>query len=175
MFVCLAIDFGCYVGYLPSLLRVKYMFKLYKIIKVRQLLTEKRVRLFSPSSSHWKYVMSLQLWQAQKIKQVRFFSFIYLLSHSLTQITIYYHLQLLWYGFSGFQTKHTAVFTLKGRVGKNGETSSSALEFETTQPKKICPFLQTSLQSPSSNTQERAHDQWGHEISLCTDGRLTGR
>jgi len=26
---------------------------------------------------------------------------------------------------------------IKGRVGKNGETSSSALEFETTQPKKI--------------------------------------
>ena len=33
----------------------------------------------------------------------------------------------------------------------------------------------TSLQSPSSNTHERAHDQWGHEVSLCTDGRLTGR
>ena len=47
----------------------------------------------------------------------------------------------------------------KGRVGKNGETSSSALEFESMQPKKICPFLQTSLQSPSSNTHERAHDQ----------------
>ena len=51
------------------------------------------------------------------------------------------------------------LFSLKGRVGKNGETSSSALEFESTQPKKICPFLQTSLQSPSSNTHERAHDQ----------------
>ena len=48
---------------------------------------------------------------------------------------------------------------LKGRVGKNEETSSSALEFESTQPEKICPFLQTSLQSPSSNTHERAHDQ----------------
>ena len=48
---------------------------------------------------------------------------------------------------------------LKGRVDKNGETSSSALEFESTQPEKICP---------SSNTHERAHDQWGHEISLCT-------
>ena len=57
---------------------------------------------------------------------------------------------------------------IKGRVGKNGETSSSALEFESTQPEEICLFLQTSLQSPSSNTHERAHDQWGHEISLCT-------
>ena len=35
---------------------------------------------------------------------------------------------------------------LKGRVGKNGETSSSKLEFESTQPKKI-------------NTHERTHDQ----------------
>jgi len=49
----------------------------------------------------------------------------------------------------------------KGRVGKNGETSSRALEFETTQLKKICHFLQTSLQSNllSSNTHGRAHDQ----------------
>ena len=53
---------------------------------------------------------------------------------------------------------------LKGRLGKNGETSSSALEFESIQPEKICPFLQTSSQSPSSNTHERAHDQWGHEM-----------
>ena len=57
---------------------------------------------------------------------------------------------------------------IKGRVGKNGETSSSALEFESTQLKLICSFLQTSLQSPSSNTHEREHDQWGHEISLCS-------
>ena len=45
--------------------------------------------------------------------------------------------------------------TFKGRVGNFGETSSSALEFENTQPEKSA----TSLQSPSSNTHERAHDQ----------------
>ena len=67
------------------------------------------------------------------------------------------------------------IIYFKGRVGKNGETSSSALEFEITQPKKICPFLQTSLQSPSSNTHERAHEQWGHEISLCTRWKADGQ
>ena len=51
------------------------------------------------------------------------------------------------------------ILLIKGGVCHFGETSSSALEFENTQPEKICPFLQTSLQSPSSNTHERAHDQ----------------
>ena len=62
---------------------------------------------------------------------------------------------------SGFRnvTYLKKTLTLKGRVGKNGETSSSALEFESTLPKKICAFIQTSIQSPSSNTHERAHDQ----------------
>ena len=31
--------------------------------------------------------------------------------------------------------------TLKGGVGNFGETSSSALEFENTQPEQICHFL----------------------------------
>ena len=44
---------------------------------------------------------------------------------------------------------------LKGGVGNFGETSSRSLEFENKQPEKIA----TSLQSPSSNTHERAHDQ----------------
>ena len=48
---------------------------------------------------------------------------------------------------------------VKGGIGNFGEISSSALEFESTQPEKSCLFLQTSLQSPSSNTHERAHDQ----------------
>jgi len=42
------------------------------------------------------------------------------------------------------------VIDVKGGVGRVGETSSSALEFENTQPEKMCP---------SSNTHERAHDQ----------------
>ena len=50
------------------------------------------------------------------------------------------------------------LMSFKGGVGNFGETSLSALEFENAQPEKICPFLQTSLQSPS-NTHERAHDQ----------------
>ena len=45
---------------------------------------------------------------------------------------------------------------IKGRVGNFGETSSSALELENTQPEKN---LATSSQSPSSNTHGRAHDQ----------------
>ena len=57
------------------------------------------------------------------------------------------------------QTLLHFILQVKGGVCHFGETSSSALEFESTQPKKICPFLQTSLQSPSSNTHERAHDQ----------------
>ena len=73
-------------------------------------------------------------------------------------------------------------FTLKGRVGKNGETSSSALEFESTQPKKICPFLQTSYRAPppthtnahmtNEGTRWKADRQVGHPIICPGPGQL---
>ena len=45
---------------------------------------------------------------------------------------------------------------LKGRVGKNGETSSSKLEFESTQPKKICPSFRLPYRAPPP-THTNAH------------------
>ena len=40
-------------------------------------------------------------------------------------------------GMKGFFLLKIGLKTIKGRVGKNGETSLNALEFESTQPEKI--------------------------------------
>ena len=48
--------------------------------------------------------------------------------------------------FTGQDHKeNTVTLYIKGGVCHFGENSSSALEFESTQPEKICLFLQTSL------------------------------
>ena len=48
---------------------------------------------------------------------------------------------------------------LKGGVGNFGETSSSALEFENTQPEKICHFLTTHT---NAHRRMRARDKFVH-------------
>ena len=76
---------------------------------------------------------------------------------------------------------------IKGGVGNFGETSSSALEFENTQPEKICPFLTEPLlqhtrtgTSPMRSRDKFVHRwkadrQVGHPVILAGPAKMIGR
>jgi len=76
---------------------------------------------------------------------------------------------------------------LKGGVGNFGETSSSALEFENTQPEKICHFLTEPLlqHTRTSTWPMRARDKFvhrwkadrqvGHPVILAGPAKMIGR